>query len=224
MTTPFIHDAAERQIQPGRTIQLSPEAQTFNWLLDSFTSGTAGVLEAVAVSSDGLLMAMSATRDRANAERLAAVVSGITSLSGGAAHWYSLGGLNRVIVDLANGYLLITSISAGSVLGVIADRSANLGAVAYERTLLASRARRALRGFGVRARARRPVAPVSRRDQEPGRRPARRRVPGRARPGRCEPQRPREHPASDTWTACAHLTAAAPSRRYRSKSSWPAAS
>ena len=144
MTTPFMHDAAERQSQPGRTSQLSPEAQTFNWLLDSFTSGTAGVLEAVAVSSDGLLMAMSATRDRANAERLAAVVSGITSLAGGAAHWYALGGLNRVIVDMANGYLLVTSISAGSVLGVIADRTANLGAVAYEMTLFASRAGGAL--------------------------------------------------------------------------------
>src|SRR5437868_6664239 len=73
MTTPFIHDSAELQSQPGRTVELSPEAQTFNWLLDSFTSGTAGVQEAVAVSSDGLLMAMSATRDRANAERLAGV-------------------------------------------------------------------------------------------------------------------------------------------------------
>src|SRR5256884_8121974 len=102
------------------TTQLSPEAQTFNWLLDSFTSGTAGVLEAVAVSSDGLLMAMSATRDRANAERLAAVVSGITSLAGGAAHWYSLGGLNRVIVDMAGGDLLVTSIRAGSGLGLLA--------------------------------------------------------------------------------------------------------
>ena len=61
------------------------EAKTFNWLLDSFTSSTAGVVEAIAVSSDGLLMAMSAIKDRPNAERLAAVVSGLTSLSGGAA-------------------------------------------------------------------------------------------------------------------------------------------
>jgi predicted regulator of Ras-like GTPase activity (Roadblock/LC7/MglB family) len=136
MTSPT-HDSAG-------TTELSPEAQAFNWLLDSFTSGTAGVLEAIAVSADGLLMATSATRDRANAERLAAVVSGIISLSGGAAHAYALGALNRVIVDLANGYLVITSISAGSVLGVIADRSANLGAVAYEMTLFASRAGAAL--------------------------------------------------------------------------------
>lgn len=125
-------------------VQLSPEAKTFNWLLDSFTSSTAGVREAIAVSSDGLLMAMSAIDDRANAERLAAVVSGMTSLAGGVADWYALGHLNRVVVDMADGYLLITAISAGSVLGVIADRSANLGTVAYEMTLFASRAGSAL--------------------------------------------------------------------------------
>ena len=125
-------------------VQLSEEAKTFNWLLDSFTSSTAGVKEAIAVSSDGLLMAVSAIDDRANAERLAAVVSGLTSLAGGVANWYSLGDLNRVIVDMADGYLLITAISAGSVLGVIADRSANLGTVAYEMTLFASRAGSAL--------------------------------------------------------------------------------
>jgi predicted regulator of Ras-like GTPase activity (Roadblock/LC7/MglB family) len=127
-----------------RTVELSAEAKKFNWLLDSFTSGTAGVKEAVAVSSDGLLIAMSATRDRANAERLAAVVSGMTSLAGGAANWYALGPINRVIIDMAEGYLLVTTISSGSVLGVIADRSANLGTLAYEMTLFANRAGSAL--------------------------------------------------------------------------------
>lgn len=124
----------------GATAQLSPEARSFNWLLDSFTSNTAGVREAVAVSSDGLLMAKSAIQDHANAERLAAVVSGMTSLATGAATWHRLGGLNRVIVDMADGFLLITSISIGSVLGVIAERSANLATVAYEMTLFANRA------------------------------------------------------------------------------------
>lgn len=126
------------------SLQLSPEAQTFNWLLDSFTSGTAGVNEAIAVSSDGLLMAMSNITDRANAERLAAVVSGLTSLATGAASWYRLGGLNRVVIDMAEGYLLVTAISSGSVLGVIADRTASLGTVAYEMTLFANRAGAAL--------------------------------------------------------------------------------
>jgi uncharacterized protein len=141
MTSAYTHPNGER---PHSTAQLSPEATTFNWLLDAFTTNTAGVLEAIAVSADGLLMAMSATKDRANAERLAAVVSGMTSLAGGAANWYSLGALNRVIIDMAEGYLLVTSISSGSVLGVIADRSVNLGTVAYEMTLFAGRAGAAL--------------------------------------------------------------------------------
>jgi len=126
------------------TVELSQEAKTFNWLLDSFTSGTAGVLEAIAVSSDGLLMAMSAIKDRANAERLAAVISGLTSLAGGASISYRMGAINRVIIDMEEGYLLVTAISNGSVLGVMADRSANLSTLAYEMTLFANRAGAAL--------------------------------------------------------------------------------
>jgi predicted regulator of Ras-like GTPase activity (Roadblock/LC7/MglB family) len=125
-------------------LELSAEAKTFNWLLDSFTTGTAGVVEAIAVSSDGLLIAMSAIKDRANAERLAAVVSGLTSLAGGASSWYGLGPINRVIIDMGEGYLIVTAISSGSVLGVIADRSVNLSTLAYEMTLFANRAGRAL--------------------------------------------------------------------------------
>jgi predicted regulator of Ras-like GTPase activity (Roadblock/LC7/MglB family) len=120
--------------------ELSQEARTFNWLLDTFAAKTAGVIEAIAVSSDGLLMAMSKAEDRSNAERLAAVVSGMTSLASSAAGWYSLGVLSRVIIHLSEGYLIVTSISAGSVLGVIASEDADMATVAYEMTLFAGRA------------------------------------------------------------------------------------
>jgi uncharacterized protein len=123
---------------------LSAEAQNFNWLLGKFAAETAGVLEAIAVSSDGLLMAMSAGQERSGADRLAAITSGITSLAGGAARAYQLGTLNKVIVDMAHGYLLVSAISSGSVLGVIAAKTANLGNIAYEMTLFATRAGAAL--------------------------------------------------------------------------------
>ena len=42
VTSPFLHDNVD-QSQPGANGDLSPEARTFNWLLDSFTSSTAGV-------------------------------------------------------------------------------------------------------------------------------------------------------------------------------------
>ncbi|BEL07905.1 roadblock/LC7 domain-containing protein [Actinoplanes sichuanensis] len=120
--------------------QLSAEVKTFNWLLGSFASRTAGVQEAVVVSSDGLLMARSSKRERADSDRLAAVVSGMASLAAGASEWYRLGALNRVVVDIAEGYLVITTISRGSALGVVASRSANLVTVAYEMTLFGTRA------------------------------------------------------------------------------------
>ena len=126
------------------TVELSQEARTFNWLLDSFTAETDGVIEAIAVSSDGLLMAMSAIKNRANAERLAAVVSGLISLAFGASASYTMGVINRIVIDMAEGYLLVTGISAGSVLGVMADRSANLSTLAYEMTLFANKAGAAL--------------------------------------------------------------------------------
>jgi uncharacterized protein len=121
-------------------VEISEEAKTFNWLLGSFATRTNGVQEAIVVSSDGLLMAKSARHDQANSDRLAAVVSGLASLAAGAASWYKLGALNRVVIDLADGYLVVTSISRGSALGVIANKSANLGTVAYEMTLFGTRA------------------------------------------------------------------------------------
>ena len=75
---------------------LSAEAQNFNWLLGKFAAETAGVHEAIAVSSDGLLMAMSAGQERAGADPLAANTSGITSHAGGAARAYPLGPRNQV--------------------------------------------------------------------------------------------------------------------------------
>ncbi|MET0495094.1 MAG: roadblock/LC7 domain-containing protein [Actinoplanes sp.] len=125
---------------PTRVVEVSAEVKTFNWLLGSFATRTSGVQEAIVVSSDGLLMAKSSTREQGDSDRLAAVVSGMTSLSAGASGWYGLGALNRVIVDLADGFLVITAISRGSALGVVASRSANLGTVAYEMTLFGTRA------------------------------------------------------------------------------------
>jgi predicted regulator of Ras-like GTPase activity (Roadblock/LC7/MglB family) len=122
------------------TSGLSAEAQNFNWLLSRFTSDTAGVADAIAVSSDGLLIAMSGTQDRAGSDRLAAIVSGISSLAGGAAGSYGLGALNKVIVDMEEGYLLVSAVSKGCMLGVVAAKSSHLGNIAYEMTLFANRA------------------------------------------------------------------------------------
>lgn len=60
---------------------LQAAAADFTWLLNRFATETAGVVDAIAVSSDGLLIAVSELREHADSERLAAIVSGITSLA-----------------------------------------------------------------------------------------------------------------------------------------------
>ncbi len=123
----------------GGAPALSEDAREFQWLVGVLAADTAGVRDAIAVSADGLLIAASDTSDPAAAQRLAAVVSGLISLAGGAARGYELGGLHKVIIDLADGYIVITALSSASVLGVVADRSASLGTIAYEMTMFASR-------------------------------------------------------------------------------------
>lgn len=124
---------------PRLASSLSADAQNVNWLLSSFVTKTRGVQGAIGVSSDGLLMALSANMDRSTADRFAAIVSGLTSLSDGASRALDMGGLEQVIVEMRRGYLFVSQISGGSSLGVIAARDADIGAVGYEMTLLVQR-------------------------------------------------------------------------------------
>ncbi|MFF8726030.1 roadblock/LC7 domain-containing protein [Streptomyces sp. NPDC015171] len=123
---------------------LQAAAADFTWLLNRFATETAGVVDAIAVSSDGLLIAVSQLREHADSERLAAIVSGITSLAAGASGNYGLGGLNKVIIDLEGGHVIVSAIGSGAVLGVVTGKEAKLGNIAYEMTLFANRAGAAL--------------------------------------------------------------------------------
>ncbi|MDQ1286781.1 MAG: uncharacterized protein QG622_346 [Actinomycetota bacterium] len=118
---------------------LSEQAQDFTWLLARFAQDTAGVIDVIAVSSDGLLMASAGDADRASSDRLSAIVSGIVSLAGGAGSSYGLGPLNKVIVDAEGGFLVVMAMGAGALLGVVAERSASLSTVAYEAALFINR-------------------------------------------------------------------------------------
>jgi predicted regulator of Ras-like GTPase activity (Roadblock/LC7/MglB family) len=119
---------------------LSQEARNFNWLLNSFVERTTGVTDAVAVSSDGLLMAMSSNLDRPGAEQLSAIISGFVSLGQSTSRCFSFAGLNQVIVSMNGGYLFVSSVSDGSCLGVVAGRNCDIGLIGYQMTLLVERA------------------------------------------------------------------------------------
>lgn len=116
------------------------DSQTFNWLLAGFVRNTDGVRDAVAVSSDGLLIAVSDGLGRTEADHLAAIVSGLSSLARSASRRYGFDGVKLIMIEMGRGFLLVSAIRDGSCLGVLADSSGELGLVGYEMAVLAERA------------------------------------------------------------------------------------
>ena len=118
---------------------LTDEARNFNWLLSSFVEETAGVTDAVAVSSDGLLIARSNTLDREESEQLCAIISGCASLAKAADRAMDADGVERVIIAMQLGFLFVSAIADGSCLGVVATRDCDVGSVGYQTTELVGR-------------------------------------------------------------------------------------
>lgn len=115
------------------------EARNFNWLLSSFVNETAGVTDAVAVSSDGVLIARSSSVGAAESEQLCAIISGCASLAHAADRAIDGEGLERVIIAMKEGFLFVSAIADGSCLGVVALRDCDVGSIGYQTTELVAR-------------------------------------------------------------------------------------
>jgi uncharacterized protein len=120
--------------------ELSTEARNLNWLVANFAKATPGVAHAIVVSADGLPVAMSDRLDRPRADQLAAIASGLASLTLGASRCFGGGQVKQTVVEMDRGFLFVMSISDGSCLAVLAASSCNVGVVAYEMTVLSARA------------------------------------------------------------------------------------
>jgi len=121
-------------------VTLSREAQNINWLINNVVDNVPGVAHVIVVSADGLLLAVSSGLPRDRADQLAAVASGLSSLTQGAARVFEGGDVKQTIVEMEHGFLFVMSISDGSCLAVLASRSCDIGLVGYEMALLVSRA------------------------------------------------------------------------------------
>jgi predicted regulator of Ras-like GTPase activity (Roadblock/LC7/MglB family) len=119
--------------------QLSKEAQNLNWLVSNFARNVPGAAHAIVLSVDGLVMAVSERLDRARADQLAAVASGLASLTQGAARIFGGGTVTQTVVEMEMGFLLVMSVSDGSCLAVLAAPSCDIGLIGYEMALLVAR-------------------------------------------------------------------------------------
>lgn len=111
---------------------MSAASDEWDWALNDFVHRTARVAHAVVVSADGLLMARSERLPKDRADQLAAVISGLVSLTQGAANCFAGGSVIQCVVEMERGYLLINAIGDGGSLGVLADPHTDLGVVGYE--------------------------------------------------------------------------------------------
>lgn len=136
--------AAHHRRRTETVREMTPPIQDLNWLITNFVERVPGVAHAVVVSSDGLPLAVSQGFPVDRADQLAAVASGLTSLTSGAARVFEGGTVTQTVVEMERGLLLVMAVSDGSCLSVLAAPNCDMGLVAYEMTLLVERAGRVL--------------------------------------------------------------------------------
>ena len=120
-------------------MQTAEANRQLDWLVSDFVRRVAGVTHALVVSVDGLKLAVSDRVDESTADQLAAVASGLVSLTRGAARCFDAEPVVQTIVETAGGYLFVTSVSEGSTLAVFATVECDIGMIGYEMTLLVNR-------------------------------------------------------------------------------------
>lgn len=137
------------------TFGLSTEARNLHWLLSNLVEEVPGVRSVTVVSSDGLMLlssdpghltakaaAPAGTSDgpKGSSADLATIVSGIGSLTVGAAKLMDGGGVKQTMVAMDEGSVFVMSISDGSLLGVHATPDCDMSVVAYHMALFVGRA------------------------------------------------------------------------------------
>ncbi|WP_139320376.1 roadblock/LC7 domain-containing protein, partial [Pseudonocardia sp. Ae263_Ps1] len=90
-----------------RAPQAQPSQSRFGWLVTNFAERVPGVAHAIVVSADGLLLTASDRLPRDRADQLAAVASGLVSLTQGAARCFDAGGVVQTVVEMDRGIVLL---------------------------------------------------------------------------------------------------------------------
>jgi uncharacterized protein len=129
----------------------STQENSLDWLVSNFAREVPGVSHAVLVSADGLLVAASEHLPTERADQLAAVSSGLASLSAGAAQLFEGGQVLQSVVEMQNGYLLLMRVGDGSHLATLASTTCDIGQIGYEMAILVERV-----GGVVRSKRRTP--------------------------------------------------------------------
>ncbi|MFH8571528.1 roadblock/LC7 domain-containing protein [Streptomyces sp. NPDC017993] len=132
---------------------LSSQARNLHWLLTNLVDEVPGIRSVAVVSSDGLMLLSSdpvradetaqpgeSDGPKGSSADLATIVSGLGSLTLGAAKLMDGGGVKQTMVTMDEGSLFVMSISDGSLLGVHATPDCDMSVIAYHMALFVGRA------------------------------------------------------------------------------------
>lgn len=118
---------------------VGPATMDLNTTLARFTDRVPGVQHIIAVGSDGLLSGSSPLLPRDRADALAAITSGLVSLTARSARLFDGGNVSLTMLETRGGYLFVMPSSGAAALVAWADHTCDVGQVGYELALLVER-------------------------------------------------------------------------------------
>jgi predicted regulator of Ras-like GTPase activity (Roadblock/LC7/MglB family) len=124
---------------PRQEVNMTPAKSELTWLLDELISRVPEIERAAILSSDGLMTAASASFDRDDAERLAAIAAGFHSLAHGTVRHLGAGRVRQTIVEMDSAFLFVSAAGQGSCVVVVSSAGSDVGLIAYETAVLVKR-------------------------------------------------------------------------------------
>ncbi len=117
---------------------MGPVRAELNSALARFTDRVPGVRHVIAVGSDGLLSGMSPNLSRDRADAVAAITSGLVSLTSRSAGVIDGGRVTLTMMETHNGFMFMMPGPDRSALVAWAEPGCDVGQVGYELAVLAS--------------------------------------------------------------------------------------
>jgi predicted regulator of Ras-like GTPase activity (Roadblock/LC7/MglB family) len=112
---------------------MSTTDRSLDWLLENLLEKTPGTRHALVLSRDGLKLCLSSGLTVDQADQLAAIASGMQSLSHGASIEFGdgTGGVRQSMTEFHGGILFIVEAGVGAHLAVVAGDDADPGIVGH---------------------------------------------------------------------------------------------
>ena len=119
--------------------RVSSGAAEVGALIDQFGDDAPSALGAVVTDRSGLPLVWSGSLPEETTDHFAAIILGLASLATSAAQCFAGSRCERQLLELDSEFVFVERVGTQGLLGVVADKRADLGAIGYEVALLGAR-------------------------------------------------------------------------------------